>query len=266
MNLASRAHRGRVLAFCALVLVAVSVLLLGLWRPWAPLPEAAPIGAGDAAMVAEPAPLALPEHPVVLVFGDSWTYGSAAAPFTHGYAYLLGGLLDGESVVKGVRGSGYLKPGLDGPAFGERIAALNPGLDPDLVIIQGSINDRLQGEPGYREAVNAAWDALAGLYPDAAIVVLGPAPHELPVGAGTARIDVDLGELAASRGWWYISPIAREWITPDNYLDVIDVDLGRKHPSTAGHQYLAEKVVEALAEFGGELTTAPVGSETVPEQ
>ncbi|WP_460799585.1 SGNH/GDSL hydrolase family protein [Microbacterium sp. GXF0217] len=266
MNLASRAHRGRVLALGALGLVALSVLLLALWRPWAPLPEAAPIGAGDEQIVVEPAPLALPGHPVILVFGDSWTYGSAATPFTSGYAYLLGGLLNGESVVKGVRGSGYLKPGIDGPAFGERIAALNPGLAPDLVIIQGSINDRLQGETGYREAVNAAWDAMTGLYPDAAIVVLGPAPHELPIGEGTARIDVDLGELAAARGWWYISPIERGWITDDNYLDVIDVDLGRKHPSTEGHRYLAEKVVEALSEVGAEPTAAQATSETVPEQ
>ncbi|WP_243224950.1 SGNH/GDSL hydrolase family protein [Microbacterium sp. CIAB417] len=266
MNLASRAHRGRVLAFCALGLIALSALLVGLWRPWAPLPEAAPIGAGDEPIVVEPAPLVLPEHPLVLVFGDSWTYGSAAAPYTQGYAYQLGGMLGGESVVKGVRGSGYLKPGLDGPAFGARIAALNPGIDPDLVIIQGSINDRLQGATGYREAVNAAWDALSALYPDAPIVVLGPAPHELPVGEGTARIDVDLAELAAARGWWYISPIERDWITPDNYLDIIDVEVGRKHPSTEGHRYLAEKVATALAEFGGEAATEPVGSETGPEQ
>ncbi|KQZ25548.1 hypothetical protein ASD43_09580 [Microbacterium sp. Root553] len=202
----------------------------------------------------------------MLVFGDSWTYGSAATEPTLGYAYVLAGLLDGETIVDGVRGSGYLKPGIDGPAFGERIAALDPTLTPDLVILQGSINDRAQGAAGYREAVTAAWDAMAAKYPEATIVVLGPAPHELPVGTETARIDTDLGDLAAARGWWYISPIAQNWITAQNYLSVIDVEVGRKHPSTDGHHYLAEKLAAALAELGDAPVTEAGGSETTPEQ
>ncbi len=241
--------------------VAVSLMLiigiLSVWRPWSAMPAAAPvvIAAGDEqAVVIAPAPLVLPEHPSVLVFGDSWTYGSAANAPTQGYAYVLADLIDGTTIVDGVRGSGYLKPGIDGPAFGERIAALDAALEPDLVIIQGSINDRKQGEEGYRDAVNAAWDAMAATFPEATIVVLGPAPHELPVGAATARIDRDLAELAAARGWWYVSPIERDWITPANYLDVIDVDEGNKHPSTAGHRYLAEQLAAAL----DELEAAPV--------
>src|SRR5690606_17419052 len=196
-------------------LAVVAGLVLGAWRPWAPLVETAPAAAAGPEAAA-PAPLVLPEHPRVLVFGDSWTYGSAATVPTDGYAYLLAGLLDGETIVRGVRGSGYLKAGVDGPAYGERIAALDPALDPDLVIVQGSINDRREPAEGYAAAVNAAWDALAALYPEAQIVVLGPAPHELPVGAATARIDRDLASLAAQRGWWYISPVQENWITEVN--------------------------------------------------
>ena len=259
-------RRVRVSGLVIAVLLVIAALAIGVLRPWAPLPAAAPVGAGEEPAAIAPAPLLLPENPRILVFGDSWTYGAAATEPTLGYAYVLAELLGGETVVDGVRGSGYLKPGLDGPAFGERIAALDPALDPDLVIIQGSINDRAQGAAGYREAVTAAWDVLASLYPDAQIVVLGPAAHELPVGAGTARIDADLGDLAAARGWWYISPVAEKWITEQNYLDVIDVDLGRKHPSTDGHRYLAEKVAAAISE----LTSAPVTeageSESTPEQ
>lgn len=254
----------------ALVLAAAAGVL-GVWRPWASPPSSAPVGVGveggnGVASVIAPAPLVFPEHPRVLVFGDSWTYGSAADEPTLGYAYVLADLLDGETIVDGVRGSGYLKPGIDGPTFGERIAALDPALAPDLVLIQGSINDREQGAAGYREAVAAAWDALAAKYPESAIVVLGPAPHVLPVGAGTARIDVDLSELAAARGWWYISPIAQNWITPENYLDVIDVDPGRRHPSTEGHRYLAEKVAAALDELRAAPVTEAGGSETTPDE
>lgn len=271
MKASATRRRLRTAGVAIALLLAVAAGVLGMWRPWTPLPTAAPIGApeqgaGAAPAAIAPVPLTLPDHPTVLVFGDSWTYGSAATTPTLGYAYLLADLLGGETIVNGVRGSGYLKPGLDGPTFGERIAALDPALAPDLVIIQGSINDRAQGATGYREAVTAAWDALAATYPEAAIVVLGPAPHELPVGTATARIDTDLSELAGARGWWYISPIAKDWITEQNYLDVIDVDLGRKHPSTEGHRYLAEKLAAALDELGVAPVTEAGGSETTPDE
>ena len=231
--------------------------IAGAWRPWIqPVVQAPPVAAAELPVVA-PAPLTLPDDPEVLVFGDSWTYGAAATPRTHGYAFELADLIGGTTIVDGVRGSGYLKPGIDGPAFGERIHHLDPNLDPDLIIVQGSINDREQGATGYRPAVNAAWDELAATYPLAQIVVLGPAPHVLPVGAGTARIERDLSALAGARGWWYISPIDEKWITPENYLSVIDVEVGRRHPSNMGHKYLATKVAEALQRFQeAALTTA----------
>ncbi|WP_292789322.1 MULTISPECIES: SGNH/GDSL hydrolase family protein [unclassified Microbacterium] len=269
MNAPAAPRRLRIAGIAAALLVAVAAGVLGVWRPWVPAPSSLPAGAaaGDESIaVIAPAPLVLPDEPTVLVFGDSWTYGSAASDPTLGYAYVLADLLHGTTIVDGVRGSGYLKPGIDGPTFGDRIAALDPTLAPDLVIIQGSINDRAQGAAGYREAVTAAWDALTALYPEAAIVVLGPAPHELPVGAQTARIDRDLAALASARGWWYISPIERDWITEDNYLAVIDVEVGRKHPSTDGHRYLAEKLAAALDELRAAPVTEAGGSETTPDE
>lgn len=246
----SRARRlwlpllGAALAVAAVCAVAVI-------RPWGASEPVAPIAAaeGDAAVAASvpPAPLVLEDDARVLVFGDSWVYGSAATVPTLGFAYLLADELGVETVVNGVRGSGYLKPGLDGPAYGERIDALDPALDPDLIIVEGSINDRRLYPTGYRDAVTAAWDGLAARYPDATIVVLGPSPQVLPVESSTRSIDADLGELAAARGWWYISPIADDWITTTNYLDVIDTGpIGRDHPSTDGHAYLAGRVADAI--------------------
>lgn len=248
------ARRRRGFAAVALVAAAVAaVCLLAAIHPWTD--AAAPVTATaeeSASGATAPRPLALPDQPRVLIFGDSWTYGSAASLPTLGYAYVLGERLDWQSTVDGVRGSGYLKPGLDGGTYGERIAALDPGLDPDLIIVEGSINDRRLPAEGYREAVSAAWDALAARYPAASVVIMGPAPQVLPVEEATARIDADLAALAAERGWWYVSPIAEDWITTENYAEVIDTTIGRYHPSTAGHAYLATRLAESLAAMGDE--------------
>ncbi len=230
-----------------LVAVACGV---GVWQLAVRIADPAPAAvaaAGSDAVAVAPASLVLPDHPTVLVFGDSWTYGSAAASPALGYAAVVGDLAGWTTVVDGVRGSGYLTPGIDGPDYATRIAALDPRLDPDLVIVQGSINDRREPAAGYRQAVDAAWDALAELLPRAQVVILGPAPQVLPVEAATARIDADLAAAAAARGWWYISPVRERWITPANYAQVIDAGAGRQHPSTAGHRYLAERLAAAVA-------------------
>ncbi|MEZ3159931.1 SGNH/GDSL hydrolase family protein [Microbacterium sp. BWT-B31] len=250
--------RPRLWPVLALGVAVVLICALAAWRPWAATPRVVADAAGEAAPAAiAPAPLALRDHPRVLVFGDSWVYGSAASVPTLGFAYVIAHERGWDATVDGVRGSGYLKPGIDGPSYPERIAALEAALEPDLVIIEGSINDRRQPAAGYRDAVTSAWDALAALYPGAAFVVLGPAPQVLPVEKATARIDRDLAELAAARGWWYISPLREAWITEANYLSVIDTSpLGNDHPSTAGHAYLAERLGEALDAISGTVATA----------
>lgn len=233
--------------YAALAIAVVLLCAVGAWHPWSTASGPSGASAAGAVPAAGPMPLELPDDPRVLVLGDSWTYGSAAHAPTLGYAYLVARELGWDAVVNGVRGSGYLKPGLDGGTFGERIADLDPAVDPDLVIVQGSINDRHLPAAGYRDAVARAWDSLRDLYPDAAVIILGPAPQVLPVEASTARIDADLSALSAERGWWYISPIAEDWITPGNYLEVIDTSIiGRDHPSTEGHAHLAERLTAAL--------------------
>ena len=176
-----RVRRFWPLAIAALAIAAVCALAAV--RPWAGAPGAVIAEAQDAApSVTAPIALALPDEPRVLIFGDSWTYGSAAALPTLGYAYVVGERLGWQSTVDGVRGSGYLKPGLDGGAYGERIAALDPALDPDLIIIEGSINDRRLPAARCGRPVTAASD-VAALYPSASVVVLGPAPAGAAGGA-----------------------------------------------------------------------------------
>lgn len=245
-------------AAVTLLVIALVAVLAGTAVAMALRPSPAPVAAAPPQAAAEaekPAPavitptaIRLPAHPDVLVFGDSWTYGSAANPIKKGYAYVLAGLLGGRTKVEGVRGSGYVRP--DRPDYATRISKLDPDAHYDLIILQGSINDRRMPAEGYREAVTAAWDALERIYPDTPVVVLGPAPQVLPVERATARIDRDLAALAADRQWWYISPVREKWITPENYHRVIDTsEIGRDHPTVAGHAYLAQRLAEALAEI-----------------
>lgn len=246
----SRARARRSLVALIGVAAAIAVVCaVALWRPWSSTEAAVGRAEAVTADALAVAPLALPDDPRVLVFGDSWTYGSAATVPTDGYAYVLAALIGGQTIVDGVRGSGYLVPGLEGiGTFGERIARLDPGLSPDLIIVQGSINDRREPADGYADAVDAAWDALAARYPETPVVILGPAPQVLPVEEATARIDRTLAGLAAARGWAYVSPIAEQWIGADDYDWIIDTgEIGRNHPTTAGHAYLAERVARALA-------------------
>jgi len=224
------------------------VIGLAAWQPWQPTPTVDAAASGDGPLLGVADPLVIPTGARVLVFGDSWTYGSAATLPTDGYAYQLGRITGWDTTVLGVRGSGYLRPGRDGPDFGARMAALDPAADFDLIVVQGSINDRALVDDSYRAHVDAAWDALAAAHPEAQIVILGPAPHEFPVHKGTARIDGELARAAADRGWWYLSPLADDWVPRDRYEELIDVGAGRKHPSDAGHRHLAERLAAALLE------------------
>lgn len=251
MTSTTRPRRTAVILLIAVVAAMLAAVTAGVLRPWA-----APVApqAAAAQPVVLPAPIHLPENPRVLVIGDSWTYGSAATPVEQGYAYRLAELLGGETVVNGNRGSGYIRE--DRIRFGEVIAALDPAAAYDLIVMQGSINDRFTPLDGYDAAVNAAWDRLAATYPGVPVVVLGPAPQVLPVEKATARIDKHLASLAAHRGWWYISPLQEKWITEENYLSVIDTsDFGRDHPSVEGHAYLAQHVADALAEITDPVTS-----------
>ncbi|WP_197517384.1 SGNH/GDSL hydrolase family protein [Microbacterium karelineae] len=208
---------------------------------------AAPGGSAPAATSADPL-VSLPVEPSLLIFGDSWTWGRAATdPETLGYAARVGDQLGWPTAVDGERASGYLRSGFEGGTYISRIRALDHDAAPDLVVIQGSINDRREDLSLLRAAAEDAWDALAAAYPDASLVVFGPAPQVLPIEPATRMIDEILRRAAADRGVPYVSPIAEEWITTANYDTLIDTSPeGNDHPSDAGHAYLADRLVAAL--------------------
>jgi len=186
--------------------------------------------------------------PMMLVFGDSWTHGLAATDSAHAYPQLTANLLGWDVTSLGENGSGYLRPGELGGFYGTRVAELDPSLDPDVVIVQGSINDRGESLSALPRAAKAVWGAFERVYPDADLIVLGPAPSALPADENVVRIDKALAQLAEEEGVDYISPISEEWLVETNIDTYIDAKAAH-HPSNAGHAYLAERLAADLEEL-----------------
>jgi len=192
-----------------------------------------------------PTPTADPA-PLMLVFGDSWTYGLAATDAAHAYPHLTGEALGWDVDAIGENGSGYLHPGQNGGFYGTRVAELDPDLEPDVIVVQGSINDRGESISALPRAAKAVWQAFERTYPEADLVILGPAPSVLPLEESVEKIDETLAQLAADEGLDYISPVAEGWLTDANIGDYIDASAAN-HPSDAGHAYLAERLAADLS-------------------
>jgi len=128
---------------------------------------------------------ATPGAPFVSFIGDSWTAGAGATD-RMGYAHLTGRMLGWTHRVLGIGGSGYVRGGRPGVPFDERIAAAMAG-KPDVVVIQGSINERKTPSGVLAPAVA---DTLGRLVraagPDTVVLVVG-ASH-VP-GSSAERVD-----------------------------------------------------------------------------
>lgn len=207
-----------------------------------PLPTTAPIKI-DAAL--------LSAGTKTVIFGDSWTKGTGAARPELGYAHLTGASLGWSNTVLGAGGTGYMNPGTGGVGpFAQRLGGMPVNAEARLVIMQGSVNDQSQDLPNFAPAVEKALNAAKAKFPNAQLVVLGPAPATLPVAPNLRQIDGKLRQTAEARGIPYISPVQDFWVTESNFSEVID-RAQLNHPSTAGHAYLAEQTVKALKDLAG---------------
>lgn len=192
-----------------------------------------------------PAPLKFGPGTRTLFFGDSWTFGMTAEPVTQGFAYLTAERLKLDATVQGGPGTGYLNPGpANEGTYSKRLSSLPASLDPELVVLQGSINDGNISPIQLPDAVNKFIRQLKAKFPAAQIVMVGPAPHLFPVDPSIIRLDNYLRQVAGNNSLNYISPYAEKWITVENLAEVIDAKTA--HPTNAGHAFLASKTVADL--------------------
>jgi lysophospholipase L1-like esterase len=178
----------------------------------------------------------------VAFVGDSWTFGTGATD-RHGYAYLTAEQLGWRARVLGVGGSGYSVPGPHHNVFSERIAAAVAG-DPDVIVVQGSLNERRSTPQALaRSATATLADLRASAGPATRILVLGAAYNPGTPDATIDWINTAVAGAADAAGLPFVNPAAEAWTDPADpwmWSDSI-------HPDDLGHQILADHLRPVLA-------------------
>lgn len=194
----------------------------------------------------EPSLGRLPPAPRALVVGDSFTEGYGASSAEATWASIAAGTLGWQATIDGVGGTGFTKrsatDGSQGVGFRDRLLRhADDGVDYDVVVLQGGLNDwkasAVQESAAVRHAVHTAQDA----WPDAVVVVFGPAE---PLADGVKRLELlpAIRDASEEAGAVFIDPSApTPWITPAN-TDVLDLGDGL-HLNDAGYAYLAARFV-----------------------
>ena len=186
-------------------------------------------------------PGASPDAPFVSFIGDSWTAGVGATDEV-GYAPLTGRLLGWQHRVLGVGGSGYVRGGSGNVPFDERIPAAVAG-NPDVVVVQGTINERSTPSPELAAAVTDTLTRLvAGAGPDTTVLVVG-ASHVpgVPVQYVDKVNDVVRAE-AARQGLLFVDVAAEVWSDPADPSIWADP----YHVNDAGARAIAERLAPVL--------------------
>jgi lysophospholipase L1-like esterase len=181
------------------------------------------------------------DRPSVTFIGDSWTAG-AGAEGRRSFAVRAAEQLGWDSSVLGVSGSGYDLPGRSDSTFAQRV---DPAVatHPDVIVVQGSLNERRSTPASLREAADDTLERLrAEADPDTRIVVLGAS--YVP---GTPRAVIDwindaVRRAAALAGVRFVDVAAEDWTDPGQSWIWYDPS----HPNDVGHQMIADRLVPIL--------------------
>lgn len=209
-------------------------------------PDSAP------ALMQAPVQYPLPADPRLLVIGDSWTWGQGVTPNTQGYAYQVGDLMKWPAEVNGGRGTGYVTdsktPDAENPArFPARVKIMPTSLvvqNPNIIIIQGSINDLAQ-PPIITKAATDTLRDLKSRFPEAVVVVFGPIfPPDVISSKRVQDVQAALRDAASDTGSAFIDPTQGERFIPDDqWANAMGPD---SHPNTVGHQLIANELATRL--------------------
>lgn len=198
------------------------------------------------------------QRPVALFVGDSYTAGSGGAGSKGSFACLTARAMGWVCRNDGEPGTGYTNPGKVHGAGHDTYAtralrarateAAAARADVDVVVVSGGRNDARSEVPVRLAAAGLALDRLRLTYPGARIVVVGPFWVDDDVPPSLLAFDAGLRVEAAARALTFLDPIRDRWLTTDQRARWIDDD--GVHPSVAGHQQIAARLVADLKAAG----------------
>lgn len=232
-----------------LTILVVTSLMIGLRPDALRSAELSPSPLATGGPAPAPSLGGLPRVPRALVVGDSFTEGYGASSREATWASIAVGTLGWRATIDGVGGTGFSKrsatDGSQGVGFRDRLLRhADDGVDYDVVVLQGGLNDwqasAVQEAAAVRHAVRTAQDA----WPDAVVVVFGPAE---PLGDGVRRLKLlpAIREASEEAGAVFVDPSApTPWITRSN-TSVFDLGDGL-HLNDAGYAYLAARFVAEI--------------------
>ena len=182
----------------------------------------------------------------IAVIGDSWSAGAGSDSNTSFSSF--GTIATRQLGVKGVifaaRGTGYTTTSTAGRVYSERLARV-AAVEPDLVVVQGSVNDARQSPA---EAVGSAskqlFSDLKAVLPGAVIVATGPMDAPITVPAETAASSAAIRASALAEGVHFIDPVAEGWLPLDDALFSDGL-----HPNQAGYDLIGARLAEDLKQY-----------------
>jgi lysophospholipase L1-like esterase len=200
---------------------------------------------GVAPAQAAPAAIAqLAGQPLVAFLGDSWTAGTGADG-RRGYVVRAAEQLGWGYANLGVGGSGYSRPGPHHSRFAQRIPQLAE-LHPDVVVVQGSLNERRSTPAALRAAAQSTLaDLRTVLDPGTPVLVVGASYNPGTADAAIDWINAEVAQAAAAAGLPFVDPAPANWTDPHDpavWADTI-------HPNDLGHQQVADHLVPLLREL-----------------
>ena len=165
----------------------------------------------------------------ITVIGDSYSVGLGQADLATSWPSMLPGRVH----VEGFSGSGFSEhASACGAVWYAARAPRAVASRPDVVVVEGGLNDFDQADADIEAGAEDVLDALAGVD----VVLVGPPPA--PSRAGEVpRVDAVLARVAAERGVPYVS--AAGW---DDLAYLPD----RLHLTAEGHRVFGDRVATAL--------------------
>ena len=211
--------------------------------------DAPPEASGDPSDSTSASPTTEPDTPVSLWIGDGYTAGVGADSPESGASCLAAAELGWTCELDAQEGTGFVSDGQlldpDSQPLIKRLDDLDPGLQPDVIVIDAGRNDlRVVSTLTLETAISRYLERLRGLYPGATFIEIVP---------WSLAQDEDLpGDLAAyiteqmqAYDGYTIDPYAEGWAGA-GHTDRPGLQASDGGATQAGHAYLGERLAQAI--------------------